>query len=289
MNKKIGFVILISLSVAAGLAVPAWAQQNAPARAIVQVAGDLYRAQNAGHFTVFLVTPEGIVLSDPINAEFSNWLKGELSARFNQPVRYVLYSHYHDDHASGGAVWADTAELIGHANMPGNLAAEAGNPIFAAVRAPDRTFTDRLTITLGGKTVELIHSPPSHSTDATILYFPAERAVFAVDWLNIRRVPYRTMSGAPIGAWIEASRQLQSLDYDIAIPGHGEVGSKADVDESIRYLEDLRAAVEQGVAEGKGLAELQGTITMDGYAHFGQRDAWLAENVQGVYEQLTSN
>jgi glyoxylase-like metal-dependent hydrolase (beta-lactamase superfamily II) len=288
MNRKTTKTTLVLLTLILGTT-SAVAQQSAPTRAITNITGDLYRAQNNGHFTVFLVTPEGIILSDPISTDFSSWLKAELAQRFDQPVRYVLYSHYHDDHASGGAVWADTAELIGHANMPANIAAESGNPVFAEVLAPERTYSDRLTVELGGKTVEMIHSPPSHSTDSSILYFPEERAAFGVDWLNIGRVPYRTMEGAPIDAWIEANETLQELEYEIAIPGHGEVGARDDVDESTAYLEDLRDAVAQGIAEGKSLEEPQATVTLDEYAHFGQRDAWMAENIQGVYESMRAS
>ena len=99
-----------------------------PTRAIVNVTGQLYRAQNNDYNTVFLVTPDGIIMTDPIDADFSRWLKAELATRFKVPVRYVLYTHNHWDHASGGAIWADTAQFVGHANLRAALALPAGNP-----------------------------------------------------------------------------------------------------------------------------------------------------------------
>jgi glyoxylase-like metal-dependent hydrolase (beta-lactamase superfamily II) len=110
-----------------GLASTAAAQQP-PQRGIVNVTGQLYRAQNDNHYTVFLVTPQGIIMSDPINRDFSRWLKGEIASRFKVPVRYVLYTHRDWDHASGGVVWADTAEFVGHRNMLAALAPPGGNP-----------------------------------------------------------------------------------------------------------------------------------------------------------------
>ena len=107
------------------------AQQSAvpPAqRAIVNITGQLYRAQNNNHYTVFLVTPEGIIMSDPINRDFARYLKAEFATRFKVPVRYVLYTHRDWDHASGGVVFADTAEFVGHRNMLAALAPPAGNP-----------------------------------------------------------------------------------------------------------------------------------------------------------------
>jgi glyoxylase-like metal-dependent hydrolase (beta-lactamase superfamily II) len=104
------------------------AAQQPPARGIVNITGQLYRAQNNNHYTVFLVTPEGIIMSDPINRDFARWLKGEFASRFKVPVRYVLYTHRDWDHASGGVVFADTAEFVGHRNMLTALAPPAGNP-----------------------------------------------------------------------------------------------------------------------------------------------------------------
>jgi len=94
----------------------------APRRSIEPITGGVYTATNNNHRTVFLVTPDGIILGDPINADFSRWLKAELASRFKVPVKYVIYSHHHWDHASGGDVFADTAQFVGHANMLTHLA-----------------------------------------------------------------------------------------------------------------------------------------------------------------------
>ena len=287
MNIKLTAFVLGALALVSG---PSALAQDEPFREIVNITGDLYRATNNAHHNVFLVTDEGIILTDPIGTDFSNWLKGELDERFGVPVRYVLYSHYHDDHASGGAVFEDTAEFIGHDNTPVNLAAEEGNEIFAEVRPPDRTFSDTTSVTLGGKTVEMIHALPSHSNDSSIIHFPDERTVFAVDFVNVQRVPFQTMDGwGPITSWIEANHHLQTtMDYDILAPGHGPVGIKADVDDTTRYLEELLAAVTEAVDAGMSLEEAQATVLMEDYSDWAQYEAWRAMNVQGVYESLTA-
>ncbi len=119
------------------------AQQAAapPTRSIVNLTGQLYRAQNNNHYTVFLVTPEGVILSDPINRDFSRWLKAEIATRFRVPVRYVLYTHHDWDHASGGVVWADTAEFVGHADMIAAMGVPSG--IVALPAAEGRMDTNR--------------------------------------------------------------------------------------------------------------------------------------------------
>jgi glyoxylase-like metal-dependent hydrolase (beta-lactamase superfamily II) len=118
------------LIVAAVLGGSVWAQPPAapaspPVRTITQVTPNLYKVNSGAGVaavTVFLVTAEGIVLADPLNPEFAAWLKGELATRFpGRPVRWVIQSHYHYDHARGGGIFSDTANFIAHENMRTNL------------------------------------------------------------------------------------------------------------------------------------------------------------------------
>jgi len=126
--RNILTTILIVVVALAGAVTSVFAQQKPPARGIVNITGQLYRAQNDNHYTVFLVTPQGIIMSDPINRDFARWLKAEYATRFKVPVRYVLYTHKDWDHASGGVVFADTAEFVGHAGMRAGVALPPGNP-----------------------------------------------------------------------------------------------------------------------------------------------------------------
>jgi glyoxylase-like metal-dependent hydrolase (beta-lactamase superfamily II) len=96
-------------------------QRGAPPRAIVQVKGDIYRAQNNNYFSLFMVTPEGIILADPINTAFATWMKEQFAERFKVPVRYVIYSHSHWDHIEGGAVFADTAKFVAQEGVARNM------------------------------------------------------------------------------------------------------------------------------------------------------------------------
>jgi glyoxylase-like metal-dependent hydrolase (beta-lactamase superfamily II) len=109
--------ILVSAIAVLVVASDAFGQAAPPRRAIEHVNGAVYTASNNNHRTVFMVTPEGILVGDPINVDFAKWLKAELATRFKVPVRYLVYSHHHWDHASGGEVFADTARFVGHANM----------------------------------------------------------------------------------------------------------------------------------------------------------------------------
>ena len=145
-------VVVACLFAGLGTFQPAAAQDEVK-REITQIAGDLYRFQNKFHFSVFLVTPEGVIATDPINAEAAEWLEAEIRERFGQEIRYLILSHDHRDHSAGGEVFADTATVIAHENGPSAPSSARRRP----TAVPDITFNDRMTIELGGKTVELIY------------------------------------------------------------------------------------------------------------------------------------
>jgi glyoxylase-like metal-dependent hydrolase (beta-lactamase superfamily II) len=271
------FAILLSLA-AAG---PALAQAE-PQRSVTHIVGDLYRFQNQFHFSVFLATPEGIIVTDPINADAARWLKKFLATKFpGKPVRYLIYSHSHDDHISGGEVFADTATVVAHEDARARIIAEK-----VPTAVPDITFTDRMTIRLGGKTVELYHFGPSHTNNLVIMRFPAEKTLFVVDIVAPRRLPYQTMRDSDIDGWIDTLARIEELDFDILAPGHSTLGSKLDIVEYRAYLELLRARVLAEMKAGRTLQEIQRSVTMDEFREWGAYNDWREMNVEGMYRYL---
>src|SRR5262245_58171511 len=145
---RAAFLGIFAMAASAPLAAQTPAPQIAqapPVREITKLAGEVYRFRNAGHYSVFAVTPSGIIATDPINKDAAEWLKAELKSRFNQPVRYLVYSHDHRDHIAGGEVFADTAIVVAHANAMVPIVGEK-----RPTAVPNVTFTDKMTIELGG-------------------------------------------------------------------------------------------------------------------------------------------
>ena len=250
-------------------------------RAITHIAGDLYRFQNNFHYSVFLVTPDGVIVTDPINVEAAIWLEAEIAERFNQPVKYLILSHDHTDHSSGGEVFADTATVIAHERAKTAITAE-GRP----TAVPDITFSDRMTVELGGKRVELIYTGRNHSDNSIVMLFPEERTLFAVDFVSVKRLPFRNLSDAYYPDWIDSLRRVERLDFDILAPGHGAMGTKQDVADHRRYHEDLYDAVVVAARAGQSLEQMQASITLENYKDWGAWADWRELNIEGVHARV---
>jgi glyoxylase-like metal-dependent hydrolase (beta-lactamase superfamily II) len=269
--------VLVLMIGAAGL------QAAEPVRAITQLAGDVYRFQNDAHFSVFMVTPDGVIATDPISPDAAEWLNAEIQRRFNVPVKYVLYSHDHWDHAAGAAAFPD-AIIVAHANAVPHIAA-SDQPI----EAPDITFNSELEVKLGGKAVRLYYLGVSHSDNLVFMHFPDERILFGVDAIAVNRLPFQDMAGTDINGLIGTIAALEQLDVDIVAPGHGELGTLADLAAHRIYLETLKDLVTRQLRDGRTDAEIKARITMAEYRNWGSYEDWQQLNVQGMIDYVKAN
>lgn len=258
--------------------------QQEPIREITKIAGDLYRFRNNFHYSVFLVTPAGIIVTDPINAEAASWLKQELTQRFNQPVKYLIYSHDHADHIAGGEVFADTALVIAHENAKAVIIGE-NRP----TAVPQITFSNRMTLELGDKQVELIYVGRNHSDNSIVMRFPEERVLFAVDFIPVESLPFRDFPDAYIKDWMESLKQVETLDFDILAPGHGPLGQKEHVRMFRGYLEELHNEVLKYLRQGKSVDEIKQLVKMEKYKGWGRYEEFLPLNIEGMVQRLQLN
>ncbi len=280
-NGRIGRLLqVLVLGLAATLAS---AQEGDATRAITQLAGDVYRFQNNAHYSVFMVTPEGVIATDPISPEAAAWLNAEIQRRFNQPVKYVLYSHDHWDHVSGAAAFPE-ATIVAHANAVPHIQA-SDQPI----ELPDITFTSEFELTLGGKTVHLYYLGESHSDNLVFMHFPEERVLFGVDAIAVNRLPFQDMAATDINGLIGTIAALEQMDVAIVAPGHGDIGTLADLAAHRLYLDSLKDQVTGMLREGRSDDEIKAAITMPEYRDWGSYDAWQQLNVQGMINYVKAN
>jgi glyoxylase-like metal-dependent hydrolase (beta-lactamase superfamily II) len=258
-------------------------QPSRPDNEITKLAEDVYLFRHQFHQSIFVTTPKGVIVTDPIGPDAAAWLKAEITKLTDQPVRYVIYSHHHNDHISGARVFADTALFVSHWAARRELVKEPDPQI----PPPDLTFTDRLFIELGGKHLELIYTGRNHSDNSLVVLLPQNKLLFAVDFIPVETVAYRTMRSDFPDDWVESLKRVEQLEFETLVPGHGRVGKKEHVRQFRGYLEDLTAAVKEAMQKGMSLEEAKKTVRLPKYEQWQRYADWFPENVEGMYRYLS--
>ncbi|MGI9424971.1 MAG: MBL fold metallo-hydrolase [Hyphomicrobiaceae bacterium] len=245
-------------------------------RGITKVKGDVYRFQNKFHFSLVVVTADGVVVVDPINNSAASWLKSNLNQITDKPITHLIYSHSHGDHASGGSALGAKV-VVAHENAPAEIDGVA----------PTMRFKDEKTLKVGGKTLELTWLGEGHGKDLIAVVVRPENVAFIVDAASPKRLPFRDFPRSNIDGWINQVKKIETLDFEVFAPGHGGVGVKADATDARVYMEKLKAEVLAGLKAGKSADDLAASVTMDDYKDWGQYGAWRELNVRGMARFLT--
>jgi len=256
---------------------------------LARFAPDVYGLRYDNHVALFIVTDEGVILADPIgqlNPRTPSMLKEAIRTVTDQPVRYVLYSHWGADHGTGGAVFADTAQFVGHRNAASKIAA-ANDPTSPM---PQITFDEHLPLELGGKRIDLYAAKLSPADDYFILHYPGGRVIMTVDFVQPHNAPFRTLLGHP--DWIVERLQwiYDNLEFDVLVSGHASpqmTGTREDVVEARQYYLDLSEAI--AAARAAGLVDNSDEMTAavrtalaPRYGAWRRFDQFLALNIEGM-------
>lgn len=261
------------------LSCPGTALAQEVTREITRVTFDVYRFQNQYHVNMFVITGDGVVVTDPIDADAAAWLKAEIGKLTDQPITHLIYSHSHLDHSSGGTGYGDVPNVIAQRNAPEDI----------DLVEPTIRFDKDLSFDVGDKTFELTYLGPGHGTDLIAIVVRPDDVAFVVDAVSSKRLYYRDFPGTNIDELIAQVRKVDSLDFDILIGGHGPVGVKRDVGLGLAYLEELRADVLKGLRAGKSVDELRRSVTMEKYRDWQSYDQWRRLNIEGMARYLTES
>ncbi len=155
---------------------------------------------------IFIITDDGVIVTDPMNPKAANLLMGEIRKFTDKPVKYVVYSHNHHDHISGGNIFkADGAKFVGHEN----IVKELGDHPSPVTPLPDITFTNTYSLKLGGRTLELTYLGPNHGESLVVMTLPEEKIMFIVDIVTPRRVAFRAMPDFWPDEWVRSLKEIE--------------------------------------------------------------------------------
>lgn len=309
-------IVLVSICFSLGILQLVWtaytqnAKRPGPLK-IEKVKGDLYMISGEGGNVAVYVTSEGVVLVDDMFDRNHSDILAQVKSVTGQPVRYVINTHQHDDHAGGDLKMLPIAEVIAHENARANLE-HIRQPYYedtpgTPIGLPRITFSDEFVLHLGGKEIRARYFGRGHTSGDAVIYFPELKVVHTGD-LFLGRAPGRGTpaqtkppgvniyvdyaQGGSFFAWSGTLDGALRLDFDTAIPGHGPVSSKADVVSFKSDLETMRNRLVSLVKAGKNKDDIVNLLEADygwrakgcppspptaGCLQFQQADAMMAE------------
>ncbi|HET9271728.1 MAG TPA: MBL fold metallo-hydrolase [Vicinamibacterales bacterium] len=240
-----------------------------------RVKGDLYMISGEGGNVALYATSEGVVLVDDMFDRNHEDILKQIKAVTDKPLRYVLNTHQHDDHAGGDLKMLPLAEVIAHKNVRANLK-DIKRPYYedtpgTPIGLPRVTFSDELAVNLGDKEVQARYYGRGHTSGDAIVYFPEVRTIHTGDlFLNFPRRPRADGSARPPGAgiyidyvqggsfldWTRTLDGVLKLDFDTVIPGHGPVTNKAALVQFRADIETMRTRLVSLIKGGRTKAEV---------------------------------
>jgi glyoxylase-like metal-dependent hydrolase (beta-lactamase superfamily II) len=287
---RIQFVGMTAALLAGALAAPAQAQQPAPppfATTKVNGTDNVYIFRYGGHQSMFIVTPQGVIATDPISERRpAKPYIDAIQAVTKAPIKYVIYSHSHFDHIAGGKPFKDLGAIfVAHKNAKARIDALKAPDVVT----PDQIVDGKRNITLGGTTLELNYVGRNHSDNTLVMRLPKEKIIFTVDWIPIQGIQFRGMADTYVPDIEEGLKKVIAMDWETLIPGHPgpggkQTGIKDNARDELAYLQDLSVAVKTAVSEGKSYADAQKEIKLPKYESWPNYNSFLPMNIERYYD-----
>jgi glyoxylase-like metal-dependent hydrolase (beta-lactamase superfamily II) len=263
---------------------PTLAQTQPPPFETRKVTDNVYVFRYQFHQSMFVVTPDGVIATDPIGflrPQAVTTYVAEIRKLTQAPIRYVVYSHHHYDHIDGGQAFKDAgATFVAHRNAKTKLEA-LKRP---STVIPDEAVDDFRAIELGGTRLELSYVGRNHSDNSLVMRLPKEKLLFTVDFIPIETVQFRNMLDSFLPDWFDSLDRVVAMDWDRMIPGHpyagGRFGTKDDVRNLKQYMVELSDAAKQAAEQGKCWDTAMKEVKLPKYEKWGNYEQHLPGNVE---------
>jgi cyclase len=248
-----------------------------------------------GSNNILVVMEDYVVVIDANFPKEAQDVLDAIKKTTDKPVRYVLDTHHHGDHAWGNAVWVKAGATIVSQAKCAKLMREGGEAEFVAAgkgpnprkdvaastyKIPTLTFDDKLVLDDGKQRVEFLHFGHSHTIGDACAYLPKHKILCTGD--ACVNGPYNFMGHSDSASWVRCLERMQQLDVNLVLPGHGLPESKNLLQKQKRYFIELRREVKKGIGEGKDVEDIIKSIDLPWYK------SWTtvkpaADNVKHVY------
>ena len=269
MLKKISIITAAAAALAGLIYAQGKGGGKAPAgQMIQQLKPGFYVVTGDGGNTGVRVTDAGVILVDTKNLgdQFYDRLMEQIKSVTNQPVKYAVVTHVHQDHAGNIQKFVDAgAQVVASEGLKANLAtytSAAGKP-----GAPNVTYAKDYTIKLGGAEVDVHYYGRAHTSGDSFVYFPDLKIVMTGDSVVGVAPNVDFPQGGSAVEWPKTIENVLKLDFETCVPGHSAPGkltlTKAEVQEFKNKWDTLDARAIELVKKGTPKDQLLGQIKTD--------------------------
>ena len=301
MNRTMTAVFSICIALTA---LPLGAQDLGPHVRKISDGIYVYAAKPADANVTIIMTTEGPVLIDtgqtPVDARAAMEILKKLTP---QPVRSIIHTEPHADHTSGDFVFAPPATVIAHAGATAEMKqsgiAARNQKLMAAypemrealdgyrMVPPQIEYRDRMTLSVGERTLDLIYLKNVHSTADTAIWLPKERILWATAAVGVKRYP-NLRPFLTIPDILASIKLMRSLNPEIVIAGHGAPGTTQIFDEMERYYAMLLETVGKLAREGKSLDQVKAEFRMPEFDDWAAKER-ISTSVDAAYRAVKGN
>jgi formylglycine-generating enzyme required for sulfatase activity/glyoxylase-like metal-dependent hydrolase (beta-lactamase superfamily II) len=237
------------------------------------------------------VGPDGILLVDTQFADLAPLIKRALADLSADPVKYVVNTHYHDDHADGNRVFGQDAIIVGSGNTLRRLSA------FPVHARPTMTTDTEMSLQFNGEEIRLLHFPRAHTDTDLVVHFVGSNVFHLGDIFNagVSSFPGVDLgAGGTLEGMVEAVGELLEIipPDAVIIPGHYELSDAEGLKLTHTMLIETIAIVKKERAGGMTLEEIQQKGLPDPYGEWGKtgytgEEEWIA-NIFAALEMRES-
>ena len=260
----------------------------------VKLDDHFYVVLGGGGNTALLIGDDGVLVVDTKLWRPGRRLAAIIKSITEKPVKVIINTHYHSDHTHGNPNYAAGTEVIAQRRTRQHLIELDKDfwevePNWSVL--PTELVDDEKELHFGDETIRVIHPGRGHTDGDVVVYFTRRHIVHTGDLFVRDMYPRIDLPGGGSGrAWPATLDRVLAID-DVAqyIPGHGALSSRADVIRLQSYLRSLVSQVQQQIAQGNSLAQIQAAVDLHAYDDFHGIPFFTsqARDVVWVYQELT--
>jgi cyclase len=249
---------------------------------LIKLKDDLYVIHGAyvpGNVTA-LITNEGVILvDDDFEVDHDN-IMAKLRTVTDQPVKYVINTHFHNDHTGGNAKLQADGTIA--------VASSAARKRMVDTNLPgliNITIEPRGAVYLGGKVAEIYYFGRGHTDGDVVVLFPEHRTLAAGDlFTSGEGLPELVdhTGGGSAKDWTGTLDKVLALEFDTVIPGHGTVTNKQALRDYRGSTQRMTELLTQMVKQSRSRADIEAVLRKD----FGFQDFHIMMSLDGLINEM---